>query len=118
MLEIYVDATCESWQTTLGKAKGKILIYSKKGIVEEEFEIEDLHLRQFINRFEFEAIRRGWSLYKNKRKIVYSDSQVAVTWAQRDGINCAWIPREKNLAGKILEYGPDGISKKISGGKN
>ena len=107
MLEIYCDATCEGWQNTQGKAKGKILILvpskKRKQRIEEESEIENLELKQFINRFELLAIERADQIHKNKNKIIYSDSQIAVGWAKKRGINCEWIPREKNLAGHILE---------------
>ena len=107
MLKIYVDATCEGWQVTQGMSKGMILIYTpfrkKKKMTTEESIIEDSQLRQFINRFELLAIERANEIYKRKDKVIYSDSQIAVGWAKNKGINCVWVPREKNLAGLILE---------------
>ena len=106
-LEIFCDATCEGWQSTQGKAKGKIIAFIPKRnkLIEKEFEIKNTTLRQFINRFELEAIRMGDKLSKSKNKVIYSDSQIAVGWAKKEGINCVWLPREENKAGQILEYG-------------
>ena len=103
MKKIYADATSENWEKTNGSSWGKILVYypARGKIRERVFRIMDPKLRQFINRFEFEAIKWANSLYK--KKVIYSDSKVAVDWAKKEGVLCEWIPREENLAGFILE---------------
>ena len=103
MRKIYVDATCEHWAKTKGKALGRIVGFcGRKKIFDEEFEIKHPSLRQFINRFELEAIKRALNKFSGENGIiVYSDSQVAVRWSGSPLVR--WISREKNLAGRYLE---------------
>lgn len=111
MFEVYVDATCESWKDTQGKAKGIICLYVlEKGAILKNLEIIVPNLRQFSNRFEYAAIEQAIFQFKNKKELViYSDSQVAVKWANKKLKHFGqikWIPRKENWAGIYLEkYG-------------
>ena len=103
MKRIFCDATCQYWEDTDGECWGKILVYYPVNgkIRERVFKIINPGLRQFINRFELEAIRWANSLYK--KKVIYSDSKTAVDWAKKEGIDVVWVGRDENLAGFILE---------------
>lgn len=104
--KIFVDASYD-WQKTVdGRGSGWIAIADEKG----NYDLISLKmsfpgLRQLINRFELEAIKRG--LRKKRDSIVYSDSSVAVRWAKEKRVRWAkrvcWIPRDKNVAGWLLE---------------
>ena len=103
-IELYVDATCSCWQKTNGFSDGEILISFPTYSIKEKHTIVDPKLKQFINNFEFLAIRRALAILKSKRYkhfTIYSDSSTAIKWARDPRI--VQIPRALNKAGWMLD---------------
>ncbi|MEK6828637.1 MAG: hypothetical protein AABY15_00800, partial [Nanoarchaeota archaeon] len=82
---IFTDATCDGWQRTKGFANGLLSLVVVNGDKVDKYlfkkRIKDKWLRQFINRFEYEAIKKAKKMYPEAQ--VFSDSKIAVGWALR-----------------------------------
>lgn len=110
--KIYVDSSYDWNKTVNGKGTGLICIayQGKYGLWEYETHEVTLHipgLRQLNNRFELRAIEMGIKIARRTNKkapnhyVIYSDSRVAVGWANNHRV--LWIPREENIAGIYIE---------------
>lgn len=103
-MRIYTDSSY-NWEETdeNGCGTGEICIArSKTDFVREDITICVPGLRQLNNRMEFIAIQIALKKFGADKKLeIFSDSRVAVGWAKDPRVK--WIPREKNIAGIILD---------------
>ena len=106
-MRIYTDSSY-NWEETdkNGCGTGEICIaQSKTKFTREEITICVPGLRQLNNRMEMIAIRLALKRFGKYKKLeIFSDSRVAVSWTKDPRVK--WIPREKNVAGIILEENP------------
>ena len=103
MQKIYVDSSYDWNKTKEGKGVGKMCIFDGNNYEVIEKELNFPGLKQLNNRFELEAIEYARNKF-GADCIIFSDSKVAVGWANKMGIlNAIWCPREENKAGIYLD---------------
>lgn len=105
MIEIYCDGFSSPHKKNM--AGYAIAIREKTGI---HGYMKFLPSHTTNNEAEYTAIKEArnivFSFYRNVPYIIYSDSKVAISWVKNDEnrkSHIKWIPREQNLAGKLIE---------------